>query len=151
MTPGRATTAYASMYALDDVHQSRCFRAQKRKYGVLWKGALEAGVKVSSVTWYTDSPFNIVMSNPEISDDQLATYVMVLANNDGQGTMKCEVLLNNGEIRNMMFLVWIKPQYSLFGAGQGAAGPTSVTTSAIGFVELEDEDGDTPFIELEDA
>lgn len=150
-TPGRATTAYVSMYALDNVQQVRSYRAQKTKYRCIWNGALDEGVTVSSVTWYVDAPWVLRISDAEISDDGRETLVMVESNLDGYCNMKCEVTLSTGEVRNQLFRTWVRPQPWSFGAGNNAAGPYSVSTSTVGFIAMEDDSGDAPYVELEDA
>lgn len=120
----RATTAYASKYQLDRVHETDLYRAAKVRLTVDFGGALGAET-ISTVRWYTSAPWSTILSAPAISGKRVTVFVQ--GSLPDLSMLKCEVTLSNGEVRNQFWRVRVGESNYYGGETIPAAGPEFVS------------------------
>lgn len=118
----RINTAYVSAYQLDRVKQTDLYANAKVTLTCNWGGVLD-GRTISSVTWFTDSPWSTVLSSPAITNK--LTTVNLQAALPGESILKCEATLSDGSVVNQLWRVNV-PMTPMQGQPV-AQGPESVS------------------------
>lgn len=126
---GRVTRVIASAYDRTRVHQASLVRGEKRTLVVTLNGAMPKGRLITSATWRCDYCGTVIMSNPQISDDQRETSVDILANWAGSAAMRCEATLSNGETFIQLINVFVS-DFPIFNDGASMSGPAILTVTA---------------------
>ncbi len=101
---GRATRAYVTAYSLARTVACRMQRGQRRCLVAIFNGAIPVGRALSSVKWQSRA-WSVVMSDAVI--DGRSSSVMVFAQGNGGGWVKCTATLDNGEIYTQVFDVMV--------------------------------------------
>ena len=120
----RSTTAYSSAYQLDRVHESQFVTLWTGTLTTNFVGVLRPGEVIASATWYNSNPYVIVLTEPNGSNTTATVHAV--ANYPGFTSLKCEVTLTNGDIRNQLWVCEVKDIPGV-GAGYQSAGTSSLT------------------------
>jgi hypothetical protein len=123
----RITTAVVSKYQRSRIHSSQFVRGEFTTFGANFNGVLDEDVTIDSVTWFTATPWAIIMSNPAISNDRKSVTVDVLIGYGGPGNLKCVATLSDGKIRNQLYGVSIIDSPWVDGEAEPSQGSSSVT------------------------
>lgn len=125
----RVTTAYVSQYQRSRIHQSDFVRGEQTTFHAQFNGALDEGVLIDEVTWFTGTPWAVILSNPQIATDRRSVSVDVTIGYAGPGDLKCVVTLDNGQVRNQLYRITIMDNPFVEGESAPSAGPNSVTAT----------------------
>lgn len=120
----RISTAYVSQYQLDRVKELTVYRSMKVTLTCNWNGVIEDRT-ISSVTWFTNSPWSTILSGPAISG--FNTTVTVQAALPDLSIVKCQVTLSDGSIYNQNWRVRVADSPYYTDEAIPSQGPESVS------------------------
>lgn len=124
---GRVTRAFVSGYSRDRIHETRLYPNEKRCLIANFNGAVSPGRTIVRAEWRLEPVYAIAISDAQIAGRQ--ARVMIRATYRGEGAMRCEVTLDNGEIYNQLFHVQVLPG-PYFGDEYISAGPALLVATA---------------------
>jgi hypothetical protein len=127
----RTFKGYASRYAANQTQALRVRRSQVRTVTVDFRGALDAGQLIASVTWEATSPWITYIADAAVSADQKSVTVKTTFNYSGFGFLKATATLADGSVLNYEFSFDVMdcPMYPS-ATYSSANGPYSLTASA---------------------
>lgn len=127
----RTFKGYASRYAANQTQALRVRRSQVRTITVDFRGTLDAGQLIASVTWEATSPWITYMTEAAVSTDQKSVTVKSTFNYSGFGFLKATVTLADGSVLNYEFSFDVMdcPMYPS-ATYSSASGPYSLTAEA---------------------
>jgi len=109
----RTFKGYASRYLSNQTQPSRVRRSQVRPVVVDFRGTLDSGQTIESVTWEATSPWVTYMQSAAVAADQKSVSVNITFNYSGFGFLKATALMNDGATMNYEFVfdVMDSPMY----------------------------------------
>lgn len=123
---GRVSRAYVSAHDRTRVHSTRLYPREKRCLVANFNGAIPAGRTIVTATWEMEVASSVSIASPSIVGR--TAQVMIQACYRGMVGMRCQVVLDNGEIYNQLFVVQVLDG-PYFGDEATAPGPTQVSVS----------------------
>lgn len=125
---GRVSRAYVSAHDRTRVHNTRLYPREKRCLVANFNGAIPAGRTIVTATWEMEVASSVSIASPSIAGR--SAQVMIQACYRGMVCLRCQVVLDNGEIYNQLFVVQVLDG-PYFGdeATATAPGPTQVSVS----------------------
>lgn len=139
----RITDAIVSKYQRARIHASEFVRGEQTTFQANFNGALDEGVVIESVTWFTATPWALILSSPQVSQDQRSVSVDCLIGWAGPGDLKCVVTLSNGQVRNQLYRISIIDGPYYVGESMPTQGPQSVTAVALSVAVTPESASDT--------
>lgn len=128
---GRVTRAYVSGYQRDRVHRSRLVRGERRCLVANFNGAIPPARTIASATWRCDQNQAVYMANPRITDAGRVAEVDITAQIGWGARVKCEAVLDNGEVYTQRFVIRVvSAPYFMGEPTWYAQGPTELTATA---------------------
>lgn len=124
---GRTTTAYASGYLRDRVHETRMFANEIRPLIADFSGALNKGRAIASVTWDTWQGYTANLTDATLTETKAS--ISLSSQYAGYSVIRCTATLDNGEKLVQQFRVRVIPA-SLYTGEIYQTGPSRVTVDA---------------------
>lgn len=127
---GRTTRAYVSGYHLARTHRSRMVRGVRRCLTANFNGAIPKSRSITAVTWRCDVPQCIYMRDAAIVTGGREVRVNITAQLGAECRVKCEATLDNGEVYNQVFVLYVRNSPWFFGeVASPATGPYELTAT----------------------
>lgn len=121
----RATTAYASKYQRYRVWRGEYYRSETFTLEFDCKGALPAGVTISSAVWQSLNTANVIIGQAFFYDTR--TTIVCTAALEPGGPVKCTVTLSNGNTLTQLFIVLVNSAPWFCADTNPSSGPCHVT------------------------
>lgn len=125
---GRATRAFVSGYQRTRVHESRLVRGEHRCLVANFNGAIPASRSIASATFRNLNPGAVAMSNPRIIGREAG--IDITAQWGIGASIKCEVVLDNGEAYNQLFVIRVRQSPWFPGEATPQTGPSVLSVTA---------------------
>ena len=128
---GRVSRAYVSGYQRARTHRSRLVRGERRCLTADFNGAIPKSRTITSVTWRCDIPQCVYMRDAAIVSGGREVRVDITAQLGAEARVKCEVTLDNGEVYNQVFVIYVRNAPWFMGeSAPQATGPYVLTVTA---------------------
>lgn len=128
---GRVTRAYVSGYQRDRIHRSRLVRGERRCLVANFNGAIPPARTIARVIWRCDQNQAVYMENARIVRDGREVAVDITAQIGWGARVKCEAVLDNGEVYTQLFVIRVvSPPYFMGEPTWHAQGPTELVATA---------------------
>lgn len=128
---GRVTRAYVSGYQRDRIHRSRLVRGERRCLVANFNGAIPRCRTIARVIWRCDQNQAVYMENARIVREGREVAVDITAQIGWGARVKCEAVLDNGEVYTQLFVIRVvSPPYFMGEPTWYAQGPTELVATA---------------------
>lgn len=128
---GRVTRAYVSGYQRDRIHRSRLLRGERRCLVANFNGAIPRCRTIARVIWRCDQNQAVYMENARIVREGREVAVDITAQIGWGARVKCEAVLDNGEVYTQLFVIRVvSPPYFMGEPTWYAPGPTELVATA---------------------
>lgn len=128
---GRVTRAYVSGYQRARTHRSWMVRGERRCLTADFNGAIPKSRTIASVTWRCNIPQCVFMRDAAIVDGGREVRVDVTAQLGAECWIKCEATLDNGEVYNQVFVLYVRNSPWFMGeVAPQSTGPYELTVTA---------------------
>lgn len=128
---GRVTRAYVSGYQRARTHRSRMVRGERRCLTADFNGAIPKSRTITSVTWRCNIPQSAYMRDAAIVEGGREVRVDVTAQLGAECWIKCEATLDNGEVYNQVFVLYVRNSPWFMGeTAPQSTGPYELTVTA---------------------